>query len=71
MPDRRLVIIRGRLDLTKQIVHVHHAKVNDVVLAAVAGGLRQLLASRGEDVQGLARTEYLKDPPAVIKPGDP
>jgi diacylglycerol O-acyltransferase / wax synthase len=53
--DRRIAIIRGRLDLTKQIAHVHHAKVNDVMLAAVAGGLRQLLASRGEDVAGLAQ----------------
>ncbi|HEX8862576.1 MAG TPA: wax ester/triacylglycerol synthase family O-acyltransferase [Actinomycetes bacterium] len=51
--DRRLAIVRGRLDLTKQVAHVHHAKVNDVLLAAVAGGLRQLLANRGEDVQGL------------------
>ncbi len=48
--ERRLVIVRGRLDLTKQIAHAHHAKVNDVVLAAVTGGLRELLASRGEDV---------------------
>jgi len=51
--DRRLAILGGRLDRTKQIAHAHHAKVNDVVLAAVAGGLRQLLAGRGEDVQGL------------------
>jgi WS/DGAT/MGAT family acyltransferase len=53
--DRRLAVVRGRLDLTKQSAHVHHAKVNDVVLAAVAGGLRQLLASRGEHVQGLVQ----------------
>jgi WS/DGAT/MGAT family acyltransferase len=53
--DRRFAIIRGRLDLTKQIAHFHHAKVNDVVLATVAGGLRELLASRGEDVQGLVQ----------------
>ena len=39
----------------KQIAHAHHATVNDVVLAAVAGGLRQLLASRGEDVRGLVQ----------------
>jgi diacylglycerol O-acyltransferase len=51
--DRRLAIVGGRLDRTKQIAHAHHAKVNDVVLAAVAGGLRQLLASRDEDVGGL------------------
>jgi WS/DGAT/MGAT family acyltransferase len=53
--ERRLAIVRGRLDLTKQIAHLHDAKVNDVVLAAVAGGLRQLLASRGEDVQALVQ----------------
>jgi diacylglycerol O-acyltransferase / wax synthase len=53
--DRRLAIIRGRLDRTKQIAHAHNAKVNDVVLAAVASGLRELLASRGQDVQGLVQ----------------
>ena len=52
---RRLAIIRGRLDLTKQIAHAHHATVNDVMLAAVTGGLRHLLASRGEDVAGLTQ----------------
>jgi WS/DGAT/MGAT family acyltransferase len=52
---RRLALVRGRLDLTKQIAHAHHGTVNDVVLAAVADGLRQLLASRGEDVQQLAQ----------------
>jgi diacylglycerol O-acyltransferase len=52
---RALALIRGRLDLTKQIAHLHHATVNDVALAAVAGGLRQLLASRGEDVAGLVQ----------------
>jgi WS/DGAT/MGAT family acyltransferase len=52
---RRLALIRGRLDLTKQIAHAHHSTVNDVVLTAVAGGLRELLASRGEDVAGLVQ----------------
>jgi diacylglycerol O-acyltransferase / wax synthase len=52
---RRLAIVRGRLDLTKQIAHAHRATVNDVVLAAVAGGLRELLASRGEDIQQLVQ----------------
>jgi diacylglycerol O-acyltransferase len=51
--DRRLAIVRGRLELAKQIAHAHHAKVNDVVLAAVGGGLRELLASRGEPVEDL------------------
>jgi diacylglycerol O-acyltransferase / wax synthase len=52
---RRLALIRSRLDLAKQIAHCYNAKVNDVVLAAVAGGLRELLASRGEDVEGLVQ----------------
>jgi diacylglycerol O-acyltransferase / wax synthase len=51
--DRELAVIRGRLDETKRTAHAHHAKVNDVVLAAVAGGLRDLVVSRGEDVDGL------------------
>jgi diacylglycerol O-acyltransferase len=51
--DRRLAIIRSRLELARQIAHAHHAKVNDVVLAAVAGGLRELLRHRGEDVEEL------------------
>jgi diacylglycerol O-acyltransferase / wax synthase len=51
--ERRLAVVRGRLEVAKQVAHAHRAKVNDVVLAAVAGGLRQLLAGRGEDVQDL------------------
>jgi WS/DGAT/MGAT family acyltransferase len=53
--DRLLALVRSRLDLAKQIAHAHDAKVNDVVLAAVAGGVHELLASRGEDVQGLTQ----------------
>ena len=50
---RSLTLIRSRLDLAKQIAHAHDAKVNDVVLAAAASGLRELLASRGEPVDAL------------------
>lgn len=50
---RRLALIRGRLDGVKQIAHAHQATVNDVILTAVAGGLRDLLHSRGEDVRRL------------------
>lgn len=46
---RRLVTVGIPLELVKQIAHTHHAKVNDVVLTAVAGGLRELLRNRGED----------------------
>src|SRR5512132_2292462 len=51
--DRRLAVVRGRLEVARQVAHAHQGTVNDVVLAAVAGGLRQLLESRGEDVGGL------------------
>jgi diacylglycerol O-acyltransferase / wax synthase len=50
---RSLALIRGRLDPAKRIAHAHDAKVNDIVLAAVSGGLRELLASRGEPVDAL------------------
>jgi hypothetical protein len=50
---RRLAIVRSRLEAAKQVAHAHDAKVNAVVLTAVAGGLRELLRSRGESVDGL------------------
>jgi diacylglycerol O-acyltransferase / wax synthase len=45
---RRLLLVRADLAGAKAVAHAHGATVNDVVLAAVAGGARQLLASRGE-----------------------
>ena len=54
-PGRRLAVVRSELDDLKRIAHDHGAKVNDVVLAAVAGGLRQLLDARGELVTGLVQ----------------
>jgi diacylglycerol O-acyltransferase / wax synthase len=50
---RRLAVVRTRLDIAKQIAHGHGGKVNDVLLAAVAGGLRELLLSRDEPVDVL------------------
>ena len=47
--ERPLAIVRSRLESAPRIAHTY----DDVVLTAVAGGLRQLLASRGEDVQEL------------------
>ncbi|MGX1161294.1 WS/DGAT/MGAT family acyltransferase [Arthrobacter sp. SLBN-100] len=52
--DRRLGVLRSRLEATSQIAHAHDAKVNDVVLDVVAGGLRELLSGRGEHLDGLA-----------------
>ncbi|GAB3055419.1 wax ester/triacylglycerol synthase family O-acyltransferase [Intrasporangium mesophilum] len=52
---RLLALVRGRLDLAKRIAHGNDATVNDVVLAAVAGGLRELLTGRGESAPGLVQ----------------
>ncbi len=51
---RRLALARVRLAAVKDAAHAHQAKVNDVVLAAVAGGLRELLRGRGRPVDGLS-----------------
>ena len=50
---RRLALVRSRLDTAKDAAHEHHGKVGDTVLAAVAGGLRELLIGRGEMSTGL------------------
>jgi diacylglycerol O-acyltransferase / wax synthase len=51
--ERRLAIDRGSLETYRRIAQVHGAKVNDVLLTAVAGGLRDLLSGRQEPVDGL------------------
>jgi WS/DGAT/MGAT family acyltransferase len=56
---RRLAVIRSRLDLAKWIAHAHGGKVNDVLLAAVAGGLRALLLGRGEPVDGVVLKAFV------------
>jgi diacylglycerol O-acyltransferase / wax synthase len=50
---RRLALVRSDLDLVKQVARAHEATVNDVLMAALAGGLRALLVGRGERVDGL------------------
>ena len=45
---RRLLLARADLASAKAVAHAHGGTVNDVVLAAVAGGAHRLLASRGE-----------------------
>ena len=41
--DRSLALVHGNLDLVRQAAHRHGAKVNDVLLAVTAAGLRGLL----------------------------
>ncbi len=50
---RRFVPVKFELSRFKAIKNEHQCKINDVVLAVVAGGLRHLLESRGEQVDGL------------------
>ncbi len=50
---RRLLLARADLDRAKDAAHAHGASVNDVLLAAVAGGARELLRSRGQLTPGL------------------
>ena len=46
--QHRLVLVRADLARAKEVAHAHRATVNDVVLCAMAGGARALLAARGE-----------------------
>jgi len=52
-PGRRIALGRGQLDSAKAVAHTTGAKVNDVILAAIASGIRDLLRSRGEPVDGV------------------
>lgn len=46
--QHRVLLVRAGLEEARQVAHAHHATVNDVVLCAIAGGARALLAGRGE-----------------------
>ncbi len=52
-PARRVRVVHLDLDTARAVGHAHGTRVNDVVLCVVAGGVRDLLASRGERVTGL------------------
>ena len=51
-PHRRWDWARARLSDVKRIRQGHEATINDVVLAVITNGFRELLISRGEPVQG-------------------
>jgi len=53
---RRIGFLRLDLAAMKAVAHAHRGKLNDVVLALWAGGLRELLTSRGEAVAGVEPT---------------
>jgi diacylglycerol O-acyltransferase / wax synthase len=60
---RRLALVRAQLTVVKAVAHGHGATVNDLLLAAVTGGLRALLLARGTPVDGL--TLYASVPVAL------
>lgn len=49
-PRRRLDVASADLAVIGDLGHAHGGTVNDVILAAVAGALRALLVSRGEEL---------------------
>jgi diacylglycerol O-acyltransferase / wax synthase len=51
---RRLAVVRAGLAEVKAVAHAQGATVNDLLLAAVTGGLRTMLLARGTPVEGLA-----------------
>ena len=66
-PGRRMAVVRQPLADLVRTGHVLGATVNDLLLAAVTGGLRALLSARGEDVAGLVLRATA--PAATGRPG--
>jgi diacylglycerol O-acyltransferase / wax synthase len=52
-PHRRFEIVRMRLDDVKRVKNRFGCTVNDIVLAIVTGGIRRLLLSRGDHIDGV------------------
>jgi diacylglycerol O-acyltransferase len=57
--DRTLAVIRGSLQNIRDVARTCDATVNDVLLTVTAGGLRGLLTSRGEPVDGVTVRIYV------------
>jgi WS/DGAT/MGAT family acyltransferase len=68
-PDRRLAVLRLDLADVRTVAHRYGGKVNDVILDLAAGGLRALLRSRGEPVDGLRL--HATVPVSLRTPGQP
>jgi WS/DGAT/MGAT family acyltransferase len=65
---RRLAVVRAGLAEVKAVAHAQGATVNDLLLAAVTGGLRELLLARGTPTDGL--TLYASVPVALRAQAD-
>lgn len=66
-PHRRWGWARGRLSDVQAVRGALGGTVNDVVLAAITGGFRDLLSARGESVDRVLRTLV---PVSVRRPGE-
>ncbi|WP_410816253.1 wax ester/triacylglycerol synthase domain-containing protein [Micromonospora sp. 050-3] len=67
-PHRALAVFRLDLATVKDVAHAHDGKVNDVVLNLAAGGLRALLRSRGERVDGIDINATVAASPRIRTP---
>jgi WS/DGAT/MGAT family acyltransferase len=67
-PHRRYSWARGRVSEVKTVRSALGGTLNDVVLAAISQGFRELLISRGESVEG--RTVRSLVPVSVRRPGE-
>jgi WS/DGAT/MGAT family acyltransferase len=63
-PGRRIRVARLDLEMARAVAHAHGAKINDVVLTVVSGGVRELLRARGEPVDGV---ELAASVPATLR----
>jgi diacylglycerol O-acyltransferase / wax synthase len=61
---RRLWVMHLDLETARAVAHAHGARVNDVVLSVVTGGVRELLIARGERVDGVELTTSV---PAALR----
>ncbi len=61
---RRLRVVHLDLETAREVAHAHGAKVNDVVLSVVTGGMRELLLARDERVDGVELTTSV---PAALR----
>jgi hypothetical protein len=57
--SRTFGLVRSRLSVMQDAAHACDAKVNDVLLTAIAGGLRSLLRSRGETLDRAVMRIYV------------
>jgi WS/DGAT/MGAT family acyltransferase len=68
-PQRRFAVARAQLDDLRAIRKTHGGTVNDVVLAALSGALRNWLLSRGENVTGSTTIRAMA--PLSVREADP